>query len=92
MSRLRFFAVWLACFALLAAAAAGALFLVHAALAPDEQRAFVRMLEAGGNDLFVFGVILLVASAFVAAGLARAFLAPVGRLAESTRLIATSNP
>ena len=92
MSRLRFLAVWLAGFALLAAAVAGALFLVHAALAPDEQRAFVRMLEAGGNDLFVFGVILLVASAFVAAGLARAFVAPVGRLAESTRLIATSNP
>ncbi|MGH6691064.1 MAG: HAMP domain-containing protein, partial [Gammaproteobacteria bacterium] len=92
MPRARFVAVWIACFALLAAAAAGALFLVHAGLAPDQQRAFARMLEAGGNDLFVLGVILLVISGFVAAGLVRAFLAPVGRLAESTRLIAAGNP
>ncbi|HSE02267.1 MAG TPA: exonuclease domain-containing protein [Burkholderiales bacterium] len=90
--RARFVAVWFACFALLAAAAAGALFLVHAALAPDQKRAFARMLEAGGNDLFVLGVILLVVSGFVAAGLVRVFLVPVGRLAESTRLIAAGNP
>jgi DNA polymerase-3 subunit epsilon len=92
LPRARFVAVWIACFALLAGAAAGALFLVHAALAPDEQRAFARMLDTGGNDLFVFAVILAVVSGFVAAGLARGFLAPVGRLAESTRLIAAGNP
>ncbi len=92
LPRARFVAVWIACFALLAGAAAGALFLVYAALPPDDQRAFARMLDTGGNDLFVFAVILAGASGFVAAGLARAFLAPVGRLAESTRLIAAGNP
>ena len=92
LPRARFLALWIACFALLAAAAAGALVLVHAALAPDEQRAFSRMLEAGGNDLFVLGVVLLVVSGFAAAGIVRAFLTPVGRLAESTRLIAAGNP
>jgi DNA polymerase-3 subunit epsilon len=92
MTRARFVAVWVACFALLAAAAAGALFLVYAALAADEQRAFARMLEAGGNDLFVFGVILAVASGFLATSLVRAYLAPLRRLAESTRLAAGGNP
>jgi DNA polymerase-3 subunit epsilon len=92
LPRARFVAVWIACFALLAAAAAGALVFVDAALAPDEHRAFARMLEAGGNDLFVLAVILLVASGFLAAGLARAFVVPARKLAESARLIAAGNP
>jgi len=90
--RARFLAVWFACFALLAGAAAGVLFAVHAALAPEQQLQFVRLLAAGGNILFVFGVILFVASGFLASGLTRSFLAPVRKLAESTRLIAAGNP
>jgi len=62
LPRARFVAVWIACFALLAGTAAGALFLVYAALPPDDQRAFARMLDTGGNDLFVFAVILAGAS------------------------------
>lgn len=92
MSRLRFFAVWLSCFALLAGAAAGALFAVHAVLAPDEQELFSRLLASGSSILFVFGVALFVAGGFLADALARAWLAPVRRLAESTRLVAGGNP
>jgi DNA polymerase-3 subunit epsilon len=90
--RVRFFAVWISCFALLAGAGASVLFLVHAVLAPDEQRQFSRLLASGANILFVFGVILFVASGFLASGLTRYFLAPVRRLAESTRLIVAGNP
>ena len=90
--RARFFVVWIACFALLAGAGAGVLFLVHAVLAPDEQRLFSQLLAAGANIEFVFAVIIFAASGFLAAGLARAYLAPAGRLAESTRLIAAGNP
>jgi DNA polymerase-3 subunit epsilon len=90
--RARFFAVWIVCFALLAAAAAGVLLAVYDALAPDEQRRFSGVLAAAGNTLIVLGVILFIIGGFLAAGLERAFLAPVRRLAESTRLIAAGNP
>jgi len=45
---------------LLAGAAAGVLFAVHAALAPEQQLQFAQLLAAGGNILFVFGVIGIV--------------------------------
>jgi DNA polymerase-3 subunit epsilon len=88
----RFLAVWSFCFALLAGACAGALFVVHATLSPDDQRQLVRLLAADGNGLFVFGLILFAASGFLASWIARAYLAPVRRLAESTRLVAGGNP
>lgn len=92
MPRTRFVAVWIGSFALLAAAAAGVLLALHAVLVPEEQRRLAGLLAAGGDMLFVFGVILLAVGALVAAVLTRAFLAPVRRLAESTRLIAAGNP
>jgi DNA polymerase-3 subunit epsilon len=90
--RTRFFAVWILCLALLAAAAAGVLLAVYVVLAPAEQRQFSGLLAAGGNMLFVFGVVLAIVGGFLAAGLERTFLAPVRRLAESARLIAAGNP
>ena len=92
MSRLRFLAVWISAFALLAGAGAGGLLLVDAVLAPEDERQFSRLLALGGDILFVFGVILFVASGFLATWLVRAYLTPVRRLAESTRLAAGGNP
>lgn len=92
MPRVRFLAVWIACFALLAGAGAGALLAVDAVLAPEDERQFTRLLAEGGDILFVFGVILFAASGFLAAWLARAYLAPLRGLAESTRLMAGANP
>ena len=57
MPRTRFFAVWILCLALLAAAAAGVLLAVYVVLAPAEQRQFSGMLAAGGNMLFVLSLI-----------------------------------
>ena len=92
MSRVRFIAVWIVCFALLAGAGAGGLLAVHAVLAPEDQRELSRLLAAGGNILFVFGVILFAAGGLLADGLVRVYLAPLRRLAESTRLVAGGNP
>jgi DNA polymerase-3 subunit epsilon len=92
LARVRFLAIWLACFALLAGACAGAAFAVHAVLAPEDQRELSRLLAAAGNVLFAYGMILLAVSGFLAAWLARTWIAPVRKLAESARLIAAGNP
>ena len=92
MARVRFIGVWIACFALLAGACAGLLFAVHAALAPEDQREFSRLLDSVDNMLFVFAMILLAASGLLADRLARAWLAPLRRLAASIRLVAGGNP
>jgi len=88
----RFLAVWFSCFALLAGAAAGALFAVDLVLAPRDQTQFSRLLELGENILVVFGAILFGASGLIADWLVRAYLAPVRGLAASTRLVAGGNP
>ena len=92
MPRIWFLAAWMACFAVLMATAAGALFALHAVLAPEDRQQFLRLLAQGGDILYVFGAILLAASGFLAAWLARTWVATMQRLAESTRLIAAGNP
>ena len=92
VSRLRFVLVWSLCFGLLAGASASAFLILYVVLAPQDQREFFGLLVTGESMLFVFGVILFAASGLLADWLARAYLAPVRRLAESTRLAAGGNP
>jgi DNA polymerase-3 subunit epsilon len=92
LARFRFLAVWLSCFVLLAGACAGAIFAVHAVLAPEDRREFLRLLAAGGNILFVFGVIVFAASGFLADWIVRAWPGALRGLAESARLVAAGNP
>jgi len=92
LARFRFLAVWLSCFALSAGACAGGLLAVHAVLTPQDQREFSRLLAAGSNILFVFGVILFAASGFLADWIVRAWPGALRRLAESARLVAAGNP
>lgn len=90
--RVRFVTVWLIGFALLAGVCAAVLAALYAALPPQEQAQFARLLGVEGNLIFMLAVIVFAAAGFLADWLVRLYLAPVHRLAEATRLIARSNP
>ena len=90
--RLRFAAVWAACFGLLAAAVGAFLLMLDASLAPADSALFRRLLAESRGSLLLLAVIAFGCAGGFANWLYRTHVASARRLAESTRLIAGGNP
>ncbi len=89
---LRLVAAWTACFGALLAAAVGLLLALDASLRPEGSAELRRLLAEGRFALLLLAVVAFGLTGVLANWLVRAYLSPVRRLAESTRLIAGGNP
>jgi DNA polymerase-3 subunit epsilon len=90
--KLRFIGAWIACFVLCFGCVAGVLLALNFGLEPAEQARFSEALRSAGGLLALLALVLLAATGFLAQWLTHAYFRPLRRLAEGTRLIASSNP
>jgi DNA polymerase-3 subunit epsilon len=90
--KLRFIGAWIACFVLCFGSTAGVLLALHAAAEPAHQARLSEALLAARGFLLLLALILLAATGFLAQWLTSTYFKPLRRLAESARIIASSNP
>jgi DNA polymerase III subunit epsilon len=90
--KLRFVGAWVACYVLCFGCAAGGLLALRAALEPAQRERFDEALSAADGFLVLLALLLLAVTGFLAQWLTSTYSKPLRRLAEGTRLIASSNP